>query len=78
MHLLRAVIADLDGGVDEDVEKAWLEEAERPYKELKDEKVESVPAEEVFVRTRAKLRVKGAGTLFPTSYSSNLKQCALL
>ena len=33
MHLLRDLIADLDGSMDEDVEKAWLEEAERRYKE---------------------------------------------
>jgi len=34
MHLLRDLIADLDGSMDEDVEKAWLEEAERRYKEF--------------------------------------------
>jgi hypothetical protein len=32
LHLLRDLIADLDGGMDEDVEKAWLEEAERRYR----------------------------------------------
>ena len=55
MHLLRDLIADLDGGIDKDVEKAWLDEAERRYKELKDGTVESVPAEEVFARARARL-----------------------
>ena len=55
MHLLRDLIADLDGGMDEDVEKAWLEEAERRYTELKEGKVESVPAEEVFARARTRL-----------------------
>lgn len=55
MHLLRDLIADLDGGLDEDVEKAWLEEAERRYKELKEGKVESVPAKEVFAQARARL-----------------------
>ena len=55
MHLLRDLIADLDGGMDEDVEKAWLEEAERRYTELKEGKVESVSAEEVFARARTRL-----------------------
>ena len=55
MHLLRDLIADLDGDMDEDVEKAWLEEAERRYKELKEGKVEPVPSKEVFVRARARL-----------------------
>ena len=55
MHLLRDLIADLDGGMDEDVEKAWLEEAERRYKELKEGEVELIPAEEVFTRARAQL-----------------------
>ena len=56
MHLLRDLIADLDGGMDEDVEKAWLEEAERRYKELKGGEVELIPAEEVFTRARAQLK----------------------
>jgi len=56
MHLLRELIADLDGAMDEDVEKAWLEEAERRYKELKEGEVELIPAEDVFSRARARLK----------------------
>jgi len=56
MHLLRELIADLDGAMDEDVEKAWLEEAERRYKELKEGEVELIPAEDVFFRARARLK----------------------
>ena len=56
MHLLRDLIADLDGSMDEDVEKAWLEEAERRYKELKEGEVELIPAEEVFSRARARIK----------------------
>ena len=56
MHLLRDLIADLDGSMDEDVEKAWLEEAERRYKELKEGEVALIPAEEVFARARARLK----------------------
>jgi putative addiction module component (TIGR02574 family) len=55
MHLLRDLIADLDGGMDEDVEKAWIDEAERRYKELKEAEVEMIPAEEVFARARTQL-----------------------
>ena len=56
MHLLRDLIADLDGSMDEDVEKAWLEEVERRYKDLKEGEVELIPAEEVFARARARLK----------------------
>ena len=56
MHLLRDLIADLDGSIDDDVEKAWLEEAERRYKELKEGEVALIPAEEVFARARARLK----------------------
>ena len=55
MHLLRDLIADIDGGMDEDVEKAWLEEAARRYKDLKEGEVDLTPAEEVFTRARARL-----------------------
>ena len=56
MHLLRDLIADLDGSMDEDVEKAWLEEVERRYKDLKEGEVELIPAEEVFARARVRLK----------------------
>jgi len=50
MHLLRDLIADLDGSMDEDVEKAWVEEAEQRYRELKGGAAELIPAEEVFTQ----------------------------
>ena len=56
MHLLRDLIADLDGAMEADVERAWLEEAERRYKDLKDGLVKPIPAEEVFARARARLK----------------------
>ena len=55
MHLLRDLIADLDGDMDENVEKAWLEEAERRHRELCPGKVALVSAEETFTRARARL-----------------------
>ncbi len=54
-QLLRALVADLEKEVDEDVERAWLEEAQRRYREMKDGQVEAVPAKEVFTRARARL-----------------------
>lgn len=56
-HLLRDLIADLDGGMDQDVEEAWLVEVERRYKELKEGDAEVIPSEEVFARVRARLKV---------------------
>lgn len=56
MHLLRDLIADLDGVIEKDVEKAWLEEAERRHNELKEGKVEPVSAEEVIAQARARLK----------------------
>lgn len=56
-HLLRDLIADLDGGMDQDVEEAWLVEVERRYKELKEGGAEVIPSEEVFARVRARLKV---------------------
>ena len=55
MHLLRDLIADLDGAMGRDIEKAWLEEAERRYKELKEGLVAPVPADEVFAQARAQI-----------------------
>ena len=55
MHLLRDLIADLDGAMDADVEKAWLQEAERRYKELREGMIQAIPADEVFAQARARL-----------------------
>jgi putative addiction module component (TIGR02574 family) len=56
LHLLRDLVADLDGAIDDDVENAWLEEAGRRYRELKNGTVTPVPAEEVFARARARIK----------------------
>ena len=55
-QLLRRLIADLDKGRDEDVRRAWLEEAQRRYKELKDGVVQAVPAKEAIAKARERLR----------------------
>jgi hypothetical protein len=53
---IRDLIAALDGAMDEDVEKAWLEEAAQRYKELKEGEVDLIPAEDVFSRARTRLK----------------------
>ena len=55
-QLLRDLIADLDGGAELEIEKAWLEEVERRYQDLKDRSAETIPANEVFERVRKRLR----------------------
>lgn len=54
-QLLRRLIADLDEGRDEDVERAWLQEAQRRYKELKDGALKAIPAGEAIARARERL-----------------------
>jgi putative addiction module component (TIGR02574 family) len=41
--------------VDPEIEKAWLAEAKRRWKEFEDGKVKGVPGEEVFGRIRQRL-----------------------
>ena len=55
-ELHRTLVAELDGPADPDVEKAWLEESQRRYRELEEGKIEAVPGEVVFERLRARLR----------------------
>ncbi|MCC5869256.1 MAG: addiction module protein [Gammaproteobacteria bacterium] len=55
-RLLRALVAELDGPPDSNVEKAWLDEAQRRYLELEHGRVKAVPGEVVFERLRTRLR----------------------
>lgn len=55
-ELLRALIAELDTPADPDVEKAWLEESQRRYRELVEGKVKGIPGPLVFERLRSRLR----------------------
>jgi putative addiction module component (TIGR02574 family) len=55
-ELIRALIAELDGPADADVEGAWLEEAKRRHREIIEGKVKPVPAERVFENLRARLK----------------------
>jgi hypothetical protein len=53
--LLRALVAELDAPAVPDVEKAWLIEAQRRYRELVEGKVKGVPGTLVFERLRSRL-----------------------
>jgi putative addiction module component (TIGR02574 family) len=52
------LLASLEGDVEspEEIEKLWLAEAERRFRELRDGVVEGIPAGEVFAQLRTKLR----------------------
>ena len=53
--LIRALLAELDGPVDADVEQAWIEEARRRHREVVDGKTQPVPGDRVFDHLRARL-----------------------
>jgi len=55
-ELIRALIAELDGPADGDVEHARLQEAQRRYREVVEGKVQPVPGERVFENLRARLK----------------------
>jgi hypothetical protein len=55
-HLLRALLEELDGPSDPDVERAWLEEAQRRSSELDMGTVNTTPADKVFAKARAELK----------------------
>jgi hypothetical protein len=56
LQLLRSLLAELDAPADANVERAWLETAQRRYRELVEGKVEGIPGPLVFERLRARLR----------------------
>lgn len=53
--LVRALIAELDAPPDANVERVWLETAQRRYRELVEGKVAGVPGPLVFRRLRQRL-----------------------
>lgn len=54
--LVRLLIDDLDPGQDPDVEKLWLEEAERRYAQYLRGEVEATPGDEAMAEARKRLR----------------------
>ena len=55
-RLAQRLISSLDLEVNDDVEKLWLQEAERRLAELKSRKVAGIPAEKVIRKARSTLR----------------------
>lgn len=55
-QLLRALVEELDGPPDPNVERAWLEEAQRRSRELDAGAVDTIPANEVFDEARDQLK----------------------
>ena len=56
VELLRLLIAELDASADADVERAWLEEAQKRHRELIEGTVKGVPGERGFENLRSRLR----------------------
>lgn len=54
--LLRTLIAELDPPADAEIEKAWLKESQRRYRELIEGKVQGVSGSLVFERLRTRIR----------------------
>jgi hypothetical protein len=55
MGLIRALLTELDGPVEADVEQAWIEEAQRRHREIVDGTVQPVAGDRVFENLRARL-----------------------
>jgi putative addiction module component (TIGR02574 family) len=55
-RLLRALLEELDGPVDPDADREWLEEVQRRSAEFDAGRVKTIPSEQVFERVRARLK----------------------
>jgi putative addiction module component (TIGR02574 family) len=55
-ELIRALIGELDGPADAEVEHLWREEARRRHAEMAQGKVKPVPEDQVFERLRIRLK----------------------
>jgi len=53
--LIRVLLAELDGPVETDVERAWIEEAQQRHRQIIDGTVQPVPGDRVFENLRARL-----------------------
>jgi putative addiction module component (TIGR02574 family) len=54
--LVRMLIDDLDPGQDPEIEKLWIEEAERRYAQYLRGEVEAIPGDEVMAEARKRLK----------------------
>jgi putative addiction module component (TIGR02574 family) len=56
IELIRALIAELDGPTETDVEQAWLQKAQKRHREIVEDEVQPVPGERVFENLRSRLK----------------------
>ena len=56
VELIRALIAELDGPAEADVDGAWLKEAQRRHREVVEGKVQPVPGDCVLANLRSRLK----------------------
>ncbi|MCG8554501.1 MAG: addiction module protein [Proteobacteria bacterium] len=54
--LARTLIEDLDGITDVDVEKLWIDEAQRRYENFQSGTFQAIPGEEAMQRARQRLK----------------------
>lgn len=54
-ELLRTLVAELDAPADPEVEKAWLEEAQKRYQDIVGGKVKGIPGNVVLERLRSRV-----------------------
>jgi putative addiction module component (TIGR02574 family) len=54
--LARVLIEDLDTSADKNVERLWIEEAQRRYASYLKGDLEALPGEEVMARARSRLK----------------------
>ncbi len=55
-RLLRALLEELDGPIDPDAERAWLDEIQRRSADFDAGLIKTISAEEVFERARSRLK----------------------
>lgn len=55
-RLLRALLEELDGPIDPDAERAWLDEVQRRSADFDAGLIKTIRVEEVFERARARLK----------------------
>ena len=55
-ELLRSLIAELDGPLGGNVERAWVEVAKRRHQEIVEGKIQAIPADRVFENVRSRLK----------------------
>ena len=54
----RNLLAYIDGTKDTDVDEEWLQEVERRFLEIKEGRVQPIPADDVFAQAKTRLKNK--------------------